>query len=85
MLPSQNNQADFLGLNFSNIKGLLRSVSIKNLQMNSTSYGYWVISTPGKDIPLRAPYALALTSTTGQRLAVSLHSLQAQDLGLNFS
>jgi hypothetical protein len=55
MWPSDNNAPVFLGLNFSNIKQLIAGVRINGMQMQRTNYGYWVIDTPGEEIPLRPP------------------------------
>lgn len=85
MLPSSNNAKDFLGLNFSNLKVLLKAVIVNGISMQYTNYGYWVISTPGKDIPISAPFTLQLVSVNNQQLEVRLAGLVAQDLGINFN
>lgn len=85
MLPSNNNSPVFLGLNFSNLAVLIKSVTINGIAMTLTNYGYWTIDTPGQNIPLRAPYSLQLVGVDNQQLQVRLASLQAQDLGVNFS
>ncbi|GAB4818171.1 hypothetical protein N2152v2_005217 [Parachlorella kessleri] len=84
MLPSDRNRRNYLGFNFSNLKALLRSVSINNLAFTRTPFGYWVIDTPEQDIPLKPPYDLALVGVNGQRLTKRLPSLRAQDLGVQF-
>eukprot|EP00887_Chlorella_sp_A99_P003615 scaffold7.g3615.t1 len=71
LLPSPNMRPDFLAINLSNSRALLRSVSINNLPLQRTSYGMWVIDTPGKNIDIKPPYSLLLTSSTGRRLAQS--------------
>lgn len=43
-----------------------------------------MIDTPGKPIPLRPPYELALESAQGERLAARLPSLRPQALAINF-
>ena len=85
MLPSENNSPVFLGLNFSNLAVLIKSVTINGIAMTLTNYGYWSINTPGQNIPLKAPFVLQLVGVNNQVLEVNLASLQAQDLGVNFS
>jgi hypothetical protein len=84
MLPSKNNSKVFLGLNFSNLKVLLKSVVLDGMTMQRTDYGFWVIDTPGSTIPLTRPYELQLTGVTGQVLTMRVAALMAQDLGVNF-
>lgn len=52
--------------------------------LTSPPAGYWVISTPGKTIPLRQPYRLVLGAAGGERVGREVASLRAQDLGVNF-
>ena len=85
LLPSDNNSPVFLGLNFSNLKVVLRAVSINGLMMKRTSYGQWVIDTPGQNIPIRPPYALQMVGANNQPLNVRITALVPQDLGVNFN
>jgi hypothetical protein len=39
MLPSNQNRRNYLGLNFSNTRQLLRAVAINNLPLSRTSFG----------------------------------------------
>jgi len=84
MLPAKTNSPVFVGLNFSNLKVLLQSVVINGMAMRRTEYGYWVIDSPGRDIPLKPPYALQLTGVNRQVLTVRVAALVPQDLGINF-
>jgi len=84
LLPSDNNDESFVGLNFSNLKVLLKGVRINGMTMDSTTYGFWAIQEPGQKIPLRPPYVLELLGVDNQRLVVRIASLTAQDLGVNF-
>lgn len=83
-MPNDNNANTFVGLNFSNLRTLLRGVSINGMPMQRQEYGYWVIESPGEPIPLRPPYNLVLEGVNNQRLAVRIAALVAQDLGVNF-
>lgn len=47
--------------------------------------GYWVIDTPGKAIPLRPPYELALESAQGERVVARVPTLRPQALDVNFA
>lgn len=53
--PSDNNSPVFLGINLSNTKELIGAVRINNMELQRTNYGFWVIDSPGKEIPLRPP------------------------------
>ena len=84
MLPSVYNSAVFLGLNFSNLKVVLKSVRINGREMQRKAYGAWVIDTPGQNIPLQPPYTLQLVGVNNQPLVVKLPALKPADLGVNF-
>lgn len=84
MMPSQQISPSFLGLNFSNTKQRIRGVLIGGIRMAPTDYGYWVIDTPGKRIPLQPPYQLSLLGEAGQVLTTQLASLRPQVLDLQF-
>lgn len=84
MLPSDRSTASFLGINFSNTKQLIRSVTINGLRMTRTSYGLWVIDTPNKNIDLKPPYELVLVGANRERLIKKLPNLRAQDLDIQF-
>ena len=58
MLPSPNNAPNFLGLNFSNLRALLRGVAVNGLQLARTPYGFWVVDTPGRAVPLKWVWGL---------------------------
>lgn len=83
MLASPDNRANYLSFNFSNLRQLLKAVSIGGLDFQRTSHGTWQLDTE-KDIPLRPPYELVLVGAGGQRLVKRLQSLRSQDLGVNF-
>ena len=53
--PSDNNSEEFVGINLSNSKELIGAVSINDMEMKRTNYGFWVIESPGRPIPLRPP------------------------------
>lgn len=84
MLAGSNNSPTFLAFNFSNLRQLLRSVSIGGLDLQRTDYGFWELNSPGQNILLSPPYRLVLTGASGQTLVKQLQSLQSQDLGINF-
>ncbi|GAB4818172.1 hypothetical protein N2152v2_005218 [Parachlorella kessleri] len=85
MLPSRNNRDDYVAFNFSNMKQLLRYVTVNNLAFTRSNFGYWVVDTPGQAVPLQRPFQLVLVGSSGERLTKTLANLQAQDLGLQFS
>ena len=84
MLPAKTNSPVFLGLNFSNVKVLLQSVVINGMSMQRTDYGFWVIDSPERNIPLAPPYALQLTGVNGQVVTMRVAALVPHDLGVNF-
>ncbi|KAL6785912.1 hypothetical protein ACKKBG_A00670 [Auxenochlorella protothecoides x Auxenochlorella symbiontica] len=83
--PSTQNNQYFIGINFSNLKELLTSVTLSGIAMAYQSYGYWTINTPGTPIPISAPYTLQLTAQTGETLSLNIPSIIPLDLGVNFS
>lgn len=85
MLTYERNSKYFVGLNFSNLKVLLKSVSLSGIDMTYESYGYWVIDTPGVVIDISPPYTLRLTSRDGETLAIRIPKLVPLDLGVNFT
>lgn len=85
MLTYERNSKYFVGLNFSNLKVLLKSVSLSGITMTYESYGYWVIDTPGEVIDISPPYTLRLVSRNGEALAIRIPKLVPLDLGVNFT
>ncbi|KAL4433948.1 hypothetical protein ABPG75_000389 [Micractinium tetrahymenae] len=84
MWPSDRNKKEYLGLQFSNLKALLKAVAVNGIMMQRTNFGYWVIDTPGKPIPLRPPFQIDLLSVKNERVTAKVPTLRAQDLGVNF-
>lgn len=84
MLPSDNNSPVFVGINFSNMKALLRAVTLNGLPMKRTDYGQWVLESTGDPLPLRPPYALALAAVSGEVLRARIAALAPQDLSIQF-
>ncbi|KAI7835850.1 hypothetical protein COHA_010247 [Chlorella ohadii] len=86
MLASKNNGPTFLSYNFSNLRQLLRAVTIGGIPFTRTAYGAWELNSPGRDIAIPQSGAeIVLTSVDGQRISKRLRSLGSQDLGINFS
>lgn len=61
MLPSKQNTRFYLGLNFSNLRQLLRAVRLGGTEMKRNG-GLWEINTPGQGIFGSGPGARALAA-----------------------
>ncbi|PRW57741.1 Expansin 1 [Chlorella sorokiniana] len=86
MLASKNNGPTFLSCNFSNLRQLLKTVTIGGIPFTRTAYGAWELNSPGRDIAIPKTGAeLVLTSVDGQRISKRLRTLGSQDLGINFN
>lgn len=85
LVPSENNNENFLGLNFSNLKVPIKAVSINGMAMARTTYvGFYSIDSPETPIQIRPPYTIQLLSVNDQTLQVTIPTLRAQDLEVNF-
>jgi hypothetical protein len=84
VLPLRDNSEVMLGLNFSNLKVVLRAVRINGLNMQPTDFGYWVIHTPGERIAVSPPYVIDMLGVNGEVVRAEVATLAAQDLGVNF-
>ena len=84
LLPLRDNSEVMLGLNFSNLRVVLRAVRINGLNMQSTDFGYWVIHTPGERIAVSPPYVIDMLGVNGEVVSAKVMTLAAQDLKVNF-